>query len=118
MAGPPSPLRKYETVIGTIGKTHGVSRAANPQRIASMISAQIEPLPAASFVAGTDSGAGATSAAGVVDAFAAAGTEIVSSRSSGGIQLVSSQIIHSRVAFTAASGFVRRTFWANCALPS
>ena len=44
-----------------------------------MISAQIEPLPAASFVAGTDSGAGATSAAGVVDAFAAAGTEIVSS---------------------------------------
>ena len=61
MAAPPSPLRKYETVIGTIGKTHGVKRAANPQRMASMIRAQIEPFPAASFVAGV-SAAGATSA--------------------------------------------------------
>ena len=29
--------RKYDTVIGTIGNTHGVSRAAKPHRIASMM---------------------------------------------------------------------------------
>ena len=34
---------KKETVIGTIGKTHGVRSIAKPQRIASRISAQIEP---------------------------------------------------------------------------
>ena len=41
-AGVDEPFIKKETVIGTIGNTHGVSSIANPQRIASRISAQIE----------------------------------------------------------------------------
>ena len=40
-----SPLfMKNETVIGTIGKTHGVRSAAKPQSIASIINPQIELL--------------------------------------------------------------------------
>ena len=42
---------KNDTVIGTIGNTQGVNNAAKPQRIASKISDQSEPEPAASFVA-------------------------------------------------------------------
>ena len=34
------PFRKKETVMGTIGKTQGVSSAAKPQRMASIINAQ------------------------------------------------------------------------------
>ena len=34
---------KNDTVIGTIGNTHGVISMANPQRIASMMSVQSEP---------------------------------------------------------------------------
>ena len=37
------PFIKKETVIGTIGKTHGVRSIANPQRMASRISPQIDP---------------------------------------------------------------------------
>ena len=44
-AGLDDPLRKKDTVIGTIGKTQGVSRAANPHRMASIISPQLNPLP-------------------------------------------------------------------------
>ena len=56
-AGLPALFIKNETVIGTIGKTQGVSRAANPQRIASIISAQSVPPPAASFCTGAISAA-------------------------------------------------------------
>ena len=41
----PEFFRKNETVIGTIGNTQGVRSIANPQRIASMISAQRPFLP-------------------------------------------------------------------------
>ena len=51
------PFMKKETVIGTIGNTHGVRSMANPQRIASRMSAQICPLD--SFFC---SGAGSSSA--------------------------------------------------------
>ena len=112
-------MRKYDTVIGTIGKTHGVSSAANPQRIASMIRAQSPLLPTASFAAGA-----AVSVAGVAGAASMAasaavpsGRVIVSSVSSGGMQLVSSQIIHSTWALSVASAAVSVTRWANCALP-
>ena len=66
-AGFPELFMKNETVIGTMGKTQGVSSAAKPQRIASMMSDQSEPLPAASL-------AGAASAAvpAVVEVSAAA----------------------------------------------
>ena len=37
------PLMKNDTVIGTMGKTQGVSSAANPHNMASMIIAQSEP---------------------------------------------------------------------------
>ena len=37
------PLRKNETVMGTIGKTQGVSSAANPHKMASIIALQSEP---------------------------------------------------------------------------
>ena len=37
------PLRKNDTVMGTIGNTQGVSSEASPQRMASMISAHSEP---------------------------------------------------------------------------
>ena len=39
-AGEDEPFIKKEIVIGTIGKTQGVSNIAKPQRIASMIRAQ------------------------------------------------------------------------------
>ena len=42
-AGEADPLRKKDTVIGTIGKTHGVSSMASPQRMASRTRAQREP---------------------------------------------------------------------------
>ena len=37
------PLRKNETVMGTMGKTQGVSSAANPHKMASIIALQSEP---------------------------------------------------------------------------
>ena len=43
-AGDDAPFMKKDTVIGTIGKTQGVSRAANPHRIASMTIPQLKPL--------------------------------------------------------------------------
>ena len=42
IAGFEDPLRKKDMVIGTIGKTHGVSNIASPQRIASIIRANKE----------------------------------------------------------------------------
>ena len=52
---------KKDTVIGTIGNTQGVSSAAKPHKIASMMSDHNEPLPAASFTALTSAfGAAAT----------------------------------------------------------
>ena len=42
-AGDDAPFIKNDTVIGTIGNTQGVRRAANPQRIASIIRAQLNP---------------------------------------------------------------------------
>ena len=42
-AGEADPLRKKDTVIGTIGKTQGVSSMASPQRMASRTRAQREP---------------------------------------------------------------------------
>ena len=39
------PLRKNDTVIGIIGNTQGVSSAANPHRIASMIALHSVPPP-------------------------------------------------------------------------
>ena len=116
-AGLPEPFIKNETVIGTIGKTQGVRRAAKPHRMASMISPHSEPPPAASFcagaisAAGTVSGAAALSLAGVsagcTAGVAPAGRVIVSS--------VSSQIIHASSALTVACGAVSFTLWANCA---
>ena len=37
------PFMKNDTVIGTIGNTHGVRSIAKPQRMASMISIQSDP---------------------------------------------------------------------------
>ena len=42
-AGLAEPLMKKETVMGTIGKTHGVSSMASPQRMASRTRDQSEP---------------------------------------------------------------------------
>ena len=142
IAGLPELFMKNDTVIGTMGNTQGVSKAAKPHRIASMINAHSEPPPAASFCAGSAaacaepppalSGASATAAlsavpAGAVscgvaaDAIAApacAVRSIVISVSSGGMQLVSSQIIHSSWAVTAAFSAASFTRWAKSALPA
>ena len=53
IAGLPELFMKNDTVIGTMGNTQGVSKAAKPHRIASMINAHSEPPPAASFCAGS-----------------------------------------------------------------
>ena len=50
------PFMKNDTVIGTIGNTHGVRSIANPQRIASRISPQIEPFLSPSSAAGSSAG--------------------------------------------------------------
>ena len=144
-AGPPSPFMKNETVIGTIGNTQGVSRAAKPQRMASIISAHSVPPPAAFFCAGTISAA----AVGAVPEAVSAGVSLagvspaetflfgvtasvlladaepgravsstVSSVSSGGMQLTSSQIIHSIAALTDALAAASFTCWAKRALPA
>ena len=134
MAGLPALFMKNETVIGTMGNTQGVSSAANPQSIASIISAHIEPAPAASFCAGAtactvvSACAGAASAAGsfsgsaVTAAAVSAGVvpaemAMVISVSSGGMQLVSSQSIHSIRALTEDSGTESFTRCAKRALP-
>ena len=143
-AGPPSPFMKNETVIGTIGNTQGVSRAAKPQRMASIISAQSVPLPAASCCAGTISAAVVSAVPEAVSAAASAGVSLaeeslfgetaavllaaaepgravsstVSSVSSGGMQLTSSQIIHSIAALTVALAAASFTCWAKRALPA
>ena len=114
-AGLPEPFIKNETVIGTIGKTQGVRRAAKPHRMASMISPHSEPPPAASFCAGAISAAGTVSGAAALSLAGPAGRVIVSSVSSGGRQLVSLQIIHASSALTVACGAVSFTLWANCA---
>ena len=44
---------KNDTVIGTIGNTQGVSNAAKPHKIASMMSDHNEPEPATSFTSFT-----------------------------------------------------------------
>ena len=129
MAGLPALFMKNETVIGTMGNTQGVSSAANPQSIASIISAHIEPAPAASFCAGAtactvvSACAGAASAAGsfsgsaVTAAAVPAEMAMVISVSSGGMQLVSSQSIHSIRALTEDSGTESFTRCAKRALP-
>jgi hypothetical protein len=40
-AGVEDPFRKNDTVIGTIGKTHGVRSITNPQMMASITRAQV-----------------------------------------------------------------------------
>ena len=42
-AGDEEPFMKKDMVIGTIGNTQGVRSIANPQRIASSMSPQMEP---------------------------------------------------------------------------
>ena len=42
-AGVDDPFMKKEIVIGTIGNTQGVRRAANPHRMASIMSPQLKP---------------------------------------------------------------------------
>ena len=107
-----------------------------------MINAHSEPPPAASFCAGSAAAcaappsalsgafaraalsavpAGAVSCGVAADAVAApacAVRSIVISVSSGGMQLVSSQIIHSSWAVTAAFSAASFTRWANSALPA
>jgi hypothetical protein len=41
---------KYETVMGTIGKTHGVKSEGAPTLIASQMNDHTEPLPAGPLV--------------------------------------------------------------------
>ncbi len=78
---------------------------AKPQRIASMMSAQIEPLPPTASLVSTAGVSVCAPAASMAAADAGApSTVIVSSSSVRGMQLESSQIIHSTVAFTVASG--------------
>lgn len=83
-AGPPSPFMKNETVIGTIGNTQGVSRAAKPQRMASIISAQSVPPPVASCGAGTISAAVVSAVPEAVSAAASAGVSLAEESLFGG----------------------------------
>ena len=53
IAGLPELFMKNDTVIGTMGNTQGVSKAAKPHRIASMINAHCGRPPASSFCAGS-----------------------------------------------------------------
>jgi len=87
-----------------------------------MSRAQNEPLAAESVAGATAAGVSASvadrAAVSLADAAASgAGMRIVSCVSSGGMQLESSQIIHSTSAATLASGAVSRTRWAKRALP-
>ena len=78
-------FRKNDTVIGTIGNTHGVSSIRNPQRIASRMSPQmlLEPLSAA--------------------AVPFPSTCTVASKSSGGRQFPLLQACHSMFTFTSCT---------------
>ena len=64
---------------------------------------------AETFFSETDSAAAASADGGPI--------RTVNSASSGGIQVLSLQIIHSNSAFTSASGALKTTVWAKRALP-
>ena len=91
---------KKLTVIGMIGNTQGVSRAAKPQRIAARIMLHSEPEAAPAALL---SCAGASPSCRVK----------LSSKS--GVQLFSSQAIHSTVISTWP---LPRTFWEKVTSPS
>ena len=76
-AGEPLPFIKKDTVMGTIGNTQGVTSAAKPHRIASIIRPQSDSSPSAP--------------AAVTSSAAASGLPIVTlnSQSSGELQLYS-----------------------------
>ena len=90
-AGVDDPLRKKDTVIGTIGNTHGVRSAANPHNIASIIRAHKEPVAAASFPS----------------------RGISKARNSGAAHVMSVQHIHVSSPFATASGEVTSMSMAN-----
>ena len=119
-AAEPEPFRKNDTVIGIIGKTHGVSSATSAQPIALRIYPHSEPPDEAGAAAETfDSFAAALAELSVAgaDAEAADFPTSIEKSLSPVTQLVSLQAIQSAVtAITAPS--VQRTFCANCARPS
>ena len=96
------PFRKKETVIGTMGKTHGVRSAAKPHRMASSIMPQSEPPPAAVVSAAT-----AVPEADV--------RSISKSQYCIGVQPTSLHTIHSTYPLRLAEGAVRTTFCAMVA---
>ena len=71
-----SPLMKNDTVIGTIGNTHGVSSAAKPHSTASIISAHIEPpsLCCSATTSAWDAGSVATGVSAVGSAVGSVGS--------------------------------------------
>ena len=96
-AGLDDPLRKKDTVIGTIGKTQGVSRAANPQRIASNIRPQSTP----PFSPEADADAWLAPAAADTDS--SEGSVTLKSKYSGCAHIVSEQQVH--VTVPSTTGF-------------
>ena len=97
------PFRKKETVIGTMGNTQGVSRAAKPHRMASSIRPQSEEPPPAAVV----SAATAVPEADV--------RSISKSQYCIGVQPTSLHTIHSTYPLRLAEGAVRTTFCAMVA---
>ena len=91
------PLRKKDTVIGTMGNTQGVSSEASPHRMASMISAQ--SVPSVSAAAESFPG-GASTAPETGTALAGATSK---SQSSGIPHMSPEQLCHVTVPLTAPS---------------
>ena len=101
------PLRKNDTVIGTMGNTHGVSSEASPQRMASMISAQSVPSVSAAAEPFPGGASVASVPAAVLDGFTS------NSQSSGMPQRSPEQLCHVTVPLTAPSAernFCFRTY--------
>lgn len=97
------PFMKNDTVIGTMGNTHGVSSAAKPQSMASITSIQ-------SNGAELFTGAASVSAAATVAADVSP-TSIEKSHVSGIPHSVPRHDIQETVPFTVALPPAGRTFW-------
>ncbi len=110
------PFMKNDTVIGTIGNTHGVSSAAKPQITASMIRAQLNGFSAGAAMSSAGSTLCASPSTAGATAAEASPTATSNSQYSGEWHAPSTQAIHITSPLTVACAAVSRRFCVSTIL--
>lgn len=111
-------LRKKDTVMGTMGKTHGVTKATNPKAMACKTILHKPPEVPFDTVVISSAGVLMTASAETASATDFLSTMCTANVSSaGGKQDVPSHTCHSTVACTVAPDTSRRTFCLNTPVP-